>query len=143
MNRDQAQIVIDELMTEYPTLTMNGWDQFTDKNYQRMRDQMNGDFFVSQFLHALAYISQANKLKAVNYDVSSYSFKHAAERWGGGTGCPNYDGAEPTYLPCKGYVSNGAFICAAIASTLKVKRSRDPTYPNCYVNLVSPPSGIC
>jgi hypothetical protein len=143
MNFDEARKVIDELMTVYPTLTKGGWDQLTGLHYERSRDNMKNSFFVNEFLHAMAYISQAGKQKTVNHDISSYSFKHAAEKWGAGSGYPDYEGAKPTYLPCRGYVSNGAFICAAIASGLKIERSRDLTCPNCYVNLLSPPAEVC
>ena len=126
MNRNDARKIIDGLMIEYPTLTSSGWGQPSNEKFQEYRDQLRTEFFVYEFVHAMAYIAQAKRTKAVNHKMSSYTFKHAAESWGEN---------EPTRLACKGYVGNGAFIAAAIASNLQVRRYHNAS--DCYVNLAS------
>ena len=77
---------------------------------------------IGQFERAVAFILlSCGRRKTLNRRATSYVLKHAAERAMRALNVPDY------------YVSNGAFICAAIALGHRVEHI--PGTPNAYLDL--------
>jgi hypothetical protein len=108
MTLDEAQECIAEVQKEYPELDANGFKQFDKKL------SIHPQEFISVVEWLLNYDS-FNRRKTIYTGASSYGWKHTVER------------------DIKEYVSNGAFICAALYLKYKVKRI--PNSPNAYFNL--------
>ena len=67
------------------------------------------------------YLQHLKKIKATRYNLGSYTFKHSVEYYH--RQLNHFDNA---------YVSNGAFICAALHMGFKVIRKND-TSPNAWI----------
>jgi hypothetical protein len=82
------------------------------------------DEFVGQVLRALEWLKDVPKTARFNRGSTSYGYKHQAEHWhrasGSGQDC---------------YISNGAFIVAALIAGFKVKRCGGFDSPNAYFNM--------
>ena len=111
-----------KVLVEYPELTANGFESDADlRRYEKRFGQprqrchppsMEG---VQLCVEWLLGHDALDRRKTINYKMTSYGWKHVAERAIGE------------------YVSNGDFICAALY--LKYKMKRDGTSPNVYLNI--------
>lgn len=108
-----AQAAIPRIMGKHPSLSAFGWNYpgYASATFEKERSKMQTDDFVKQVATALFFIG-TKYLENHN----SYQLKHWAERWG----------AEKGLAP---YVSNGAFIVAALMFDYEPKREKDG--PNC------------
>lgn len=108
MTLDEARECIAEVQKEHPELDARGFKQLDNKL------SIHPQEFISVVEWLLNYDS-FNRRKTIYTGASSYCWKHTVER------------------DIKEYVSNGAFICAALYLKYKVKRI--PNSPNAYFNL--------
>jgi hypothetical protein len=77
------------------------------------RERLLSDYEVEPFLLSLAYLSRVKPTKTIRQGTSSYSLKHAAERFA----CTYPEGGKlgPQY------VSNGVLIAAAVHAGFKMR----------------------
>jgi len=108
MTLDEAQECIAEVQKEYPELDAHGFKQLDKKL------SIHPQEFISVVEWLLNYDS-FNRRKTIYTGASSYAWKHTVER------------------DVKEYISNGAFICAALYLKYNVKRI--PNSPSAYFNL--------
>jgi hypothetical protein len=85
----------------YPDINMNG---ITTSLYGYRDIDLSNEFVLAQILKARNFLYSCNKNKQINRKHSSYGLKHTAEKF-----------PDPR-LPGMQYVSNGAFIVAAIGA---------------------------
>ena len=108
----QAREAMRWVQARHPDLSANGWSGGS----RNLPD-------LQEIATALAFIdcSGARVLQKVKHGRSSYGWKHQAEAWGRAIG----------FAP---YVSNGAFIAAALHRNVPIKRF-DGSSPNCELGL--------
>jgi hypothetical protein len=111
MTLDEARKCIADVQKEYPELDAHGLQRF-DKEGRKIGIHPQEFIFVIEWL--LNYDS-FDRRRTIYTGASSYSWKHTVER------------------DTKEYISNGAFICAALY--LKYKMKKIPNSPNAYFNL--------
>lgn len=106
-------------------------EQMEDK-FKSDRAKLLTDYCAREFLRAVAYIEMCSKRKTINRKVSSYGLKHRAERYHSTlrpiTRIEDLPRVEDAHDP---YVSNGAFIAAAIHLGFDIKIHE----PNAYFNI--------
>jgi len=74
-------------------------------DYHRKPDEMLDDDVLMQFETCKRWLENITRIKSFNSRHTSYGYKHMVERWAGR------------------YVCNGAFIAAAIALNIPIRRS--------------------
>ena len=137
---------ITAVLAAYPDLWWGGWGDRpipVGDSLEGCRREMTQPHCIEQVRRALKLIEQAKRTKTVSRQISTYAWKHRAERlYRVNTGDDWVD-----Y-----YVGEGAFIAAAIMSGLTVKRTRWGTLTNlsrksfdyswwCSVTGAEPPEG--
>lgn len=103
----EAVLACGTALTDNPELSSEGWRSEPDPDWVR-----GGSYhrYSEQVATALQFIDACQRIEASTRKFqNSYSLKHAAERWGRRNGLERY-------------VSNGAFITAAIYRGLPVER---------------------
>jgi hypothetical protein len=80
-----------------------------EENFRRSRQEMTEPHEIGQFIRAAQYLATRNNRKTVSKGCSSYGWKHRAESWYR----RRHDLTAHQQADC--YVSNGMFICAALA----------------------------
>lgn len=119
-----------------PGLSWRGWwsryDERTlsPEDLARFREETlaeDGRNGMAQFRSALIFLAAAPKpIKSVNFERSTYGWKHVAERWNEAVREAAGEYNEDYYI------GEGAFIAACIARHLKIYRDK---YGSTYVNL--------
>lgn len=99
------------VLAAHPDLAAYGWKVRDDALFVRSRLHLRDA--VAEFTRALAFLRARPPLSP----ISSYAFKHAAERW--------HRERNPD---AEAYISNGALIAAALAQGLSCERI--PGTPN-------------
>ena len=102
-----------------PDLTPNGMksDRRTlGYDYDGKPDEMLDEDVLTQFDLCKRWLANVARIKSFNAKHTSYGYKHMVERWAGR------------------YVCNGAFIAAAIALNIPIRRSH-PRSPNVFLPL--------
>ena len=114
--------ILRRVLAENPGLCANGWG--TDPaDFEDSRTHMTSRHGVEEFGRALAFVeARCRPTRAITTHATSYGYKHMAEHWhrrelGDAADC---------------YVSNGAFIAAALA--LGYRHRLLPGSPNCLFN---------
>jgi hypothetical protein len=122
---------IESVMRAEPRLSSLGYRYFDPTQspqqqkaeFQKHRDGMTSAFLVDEFMRACEYLTQRPRRKSVNKSVTSYHWKHEAERLHQGrSGGTNY-------------VANGMLIAAALHLKFPVKPIEDS--PNAYIGIGS------
>lgn len=102
-----------------PDLTPNGMksDRRTlGYDYDGKPDEMLDEDVLTQFETCKRWLANVTRIKTFNSKHTSYGYKHMVERW------------------AKRYVCNGAFIAAAIALGIPIRRT-DARSPNVFLPL--------
>ena len=123
---DLDRRVVGRIRETHPDLSLNGWGGagwiLTREQLEASRNKMTGDYSLGEFRRAMAFLLLCcGRRKSINRKVSSYGLKHSAERVMRDLNVAQY------------YVSNGAFITAAIALGYKVERIEGT--PNCFFDV--------
>lgn len=108
---NEAKELIKNIVKANPGLCDNGLQPFS-------REQNGGSISPQEFMTVVDWLlgyDALDRRKTINTSMGSYGWKHKVERDTGK------------------YVSNGAFICAALYLNYKMKRI--PNSPNAYFNL--------
>ena len=112
IDSDLLRAHIEAVVKEHPDLTSNGFDKRDDPSCARYRVETSQPRFLEWVARARAWIlCRARFSRSFNRKCSSYGFKHRAE------------------AVCGNYVSNGAFIAAALSLGFRIQRL--PGSPNC------------
>jgi hypothetical protein len=121
---DDARQSIEQVIASYPSLNPNGFCVFDlasrgqpDFNAGGYQNELLTDDACRQFNLAVAWLDQCTRTKTINRRQSSYDLKDEVEDW-----------TTP-----RSYVSNGAFIAAAIH--LGYKTILTDGYPNAHLNI--------
>jgi len=85
---------LDKVLSSYPNLTGNGFDQPNDKDFSSSRQYLQNG--LEEFQRSCVYLSRRRKEKTFNMGFSSYGLKHMVERQFGA------------------YISNGVLIAAGL-----------------------------
>lgn len=110
------------ILVKNPGLCANGWEAAFE-DFDRSRAHMTSPHGVEEFGRALAFVeARCRPTKAITTHAGSYGYKHMAENW--------HRRELGDTADC--YVSNGAFIAAALA--LGYRHQRLPGSPNCLFN---------
>ncbi|MEQ1312393.1 hypothetical protein [Acinetobacter sp. XH1639] len=129
---------IERILEQEPLLDYNGFgysDSYHESFYKRYTFQDSKAEYLQNFKknrqslkkaldecqRCCMYLQHLKKIKATRYNLSSYTFKHSVEYYH--RQLNHFDNV---------YVSNGAFICAALHMGFKVIRKND-TSPNAWV----------
>lgn len=122
---------IDRILLEYPDLTAFGFGLYG--NHEARTDKESRDEFDAEqqelydnrheIVLALEWLNKAKKTMTINRDNSSYGLKHMAESYHRNIGVVD---------DC--YISNGAFIAAAVLAGFTIERCRVDS-PNAYMNI--------
>lgn len=122
VKQHEAEGRLKEILAAWPDLNNFGfgaYDPLQKSPEQRRaeiaekRQVMTEDqFYLEGFMKARSWLRQFKQIKAINKTGTSYGLKHVAER-------------------SIGYVTNGAFIAAAIAEGFRIER----TGPNAFLNI--------
>jgi hypothetical protein len=123
---DSGKIEIARIVSEHPDLSSYGWrfqqrgiEQWNDgASFDRNRSQMGDPEFAQQVCRCLDFIRANCKPSRAPGKFTSYGLKHQVEAWAAAT-----TGSRP-------YISNGAFIAAALIDGYRVKRELSAD-PNC------------
>ncbi len=104
MNKAEFEFVL----RTHPELAANGF--LTARNaeiFASERAKLLSEDGLGQFQRACEFLVHVKEVATINRRLDAYTLKHVAERWAGD------------------YVSEGAFVAAAIASGFIFKRARD------------------
>lgn len=129
---------IERILEQEPLLDYNGFghsDSYHESFYKRYTFQDSKAEYLQNFKknrqslkkaldecqRCCMYLQHLKKIKATRYNLSSYTFKHSVEYYH--RQLNHFDNV---------YVSNGAFICAALHMGFKVIRKND-TSPNAWI----------
>jgi hypothetical protein len=129
---------IERILEQEPLLDYNGFghsDSYHESFYKRYTFQDSKAEYLQNFKknreslkkaldecqRCCMYLQHLKKIKATRYNLGSYTFKHSVEYYH--RQLNHFDNA---------YVSNGAFICAALHMGFKVIRKND-TSPNAWI----------
>lgn len=121
LQRVVIRTILDNILEKHRNLTMHGFgaphDQYPGKEYGVEVERSRAEFFENkscdEFELALLLLKCVERRKTLNRDVSSYRLKHIAENLSREFGIRRGLG---------NYVSNGAFIAAAIHQGFEVRR---------------------
>lgn len=103
---------------------MDAGDFITDNGISVLPGEPPDPF---QVVHCEEWIKRFGRpRKSINFRAHSYTLKHVAENW-------SYDGA--VWPDPRGYVTNGAFILAALNLGYKYLPAGHGKNPNCYFNM--------
>lgn len=117
MTLDEAQECIEAVLKAHPKLSLdaNGLSRFDHSDANPVKRPIRPQEFVAAVKWLLSY-DALDRRKTINTCTSSYGWKHVAER------------------ELDTYISNGAFICAALYLNYKMRR-QDRSSPNAFFNL--------
>lgn len=117
MTLDEAQECIEAVLKAHPKLNLdaNGLSRFDHSDANPVKRPIRPQEFVAAVKWLLSY-DALDRRKTINTCTSSYGWKHVAER------------------ELDTYISNGAFICAALYLNYKMRR-QDRSSPNAFFNL--------
>lgn len=117
MTLEEAQECIDAVLKAHPKLSLDahGLSRSDGSDADNVKRPIQPQEFSSAVEWLLGY-DALNRRKTIYTGASSYTWKHVAER------------------DLDTYISNGAFICAALYLNYKMQR-QGKTSPNAYFNL--------
>lgn len=125
MDTSEAAQAVEFALAQYPDLNANGFRASSKQlgyvdRHEEWREELRGKRSLKGVATSIAYVDECHRFgKSTVPNENSYSMKHAAERWG------RVNGLSP-------YVSNGAFIAAAIFRRVPIEYK--PEWgPNCNV----------
>ena len=107
---------LDLIMRQYPLLTMHGFGEFNQPAIASPKGRMALRHGVDEVRLAHLWLERQTRIQRINASHTSYGLKHLAE----------HDLGH--------YISNGAFIAAAVMSGWKVQRA-SPDSPNACINI--------
>ena len=121
LQRVVIRALLDVILAENSILTMHGFGAPRDRTWvtdygavvEQSRQEFYEDRSCDQFELALLFLQRAERRKTLNRELSSYRLKHVAE---------NIARDFKVRTDLRNYVSNGAFIAAALYEGFEVKR---------------------
>lgn len=118
---------VEQILKEHPELNSFGVGLYdNEKNpseLQRGREYLLNQRGLEEIKRAMDYLTLCGYRKSINYNSSSYGLKHRVERYYRDSNCCGNN-----------YVSNGAFIVAALLCGFKIK-SKEWSGPNVFLNI--------
>lgn len=106
INKKWCETALKKAKAIYKNINLNG----IAKSKPEYDFDLNCPFVQTQILKAKNFLSHQQKRKTINLDRTSYGLKHIAEKW-----------KDPQFPDCS-YISNGAFIVAAIGLGFETKQ---------------------
>lgn len=118
-----------KIMKNYPDLGASGFycgperrrETVEEAKARFLKDRENLKEYLDQCQRAESWLAYQKKRRTFNTTSSSYGLKHHVERW------------RMKHYPGDPYVSNGAFIIAALHLGFRIKMLKDGK--NCFFNL--------
>lgn len=125
---------IQAVLDREPDLSANGYRIFDPRlsfaednaRFKESRSSMVDAHQVGQFMRAVAFLETKQKSRTVPRSMTSYSYKHQAERF--------HRDVDPD---SDVYVANGLFIAAALHLGFTIRRQRNS--PNVFINIAKEP----